>query len=55
MATPVEEQSLLSTATTHGLAVKRHLLVVDDNEINRILLQALLRRRGYKVTLAKGG
>ena len=55
MATPVEEQSLLSTATKHGLAVKRHLLVVDDNEINRILLQALLRRRGYRVTLAKGG
>ncbi|ALG89944.1 MULTISPECIES: hybrid sensor histidine kinase/response regulator [Actibacterium] len=31
------------------------LLVVDDNEINRDLLQAMLKRLGHQVTLATGG
>ncbi|SNR59636.1 hybrid sensor histidine kinase/response regulator [Puniceibacterium sediminis] len=32
-----------------------HLLVVDDNEINRDLLEAMLRRLGHRVTVATGG
>jgi signal transduction histidine kinase/ActR/RegA family two-component response regulator len=31
------------------------LLVVDDNEINRVLLKAMLKRLGHEVALAKGG
>ena len=31
------------------------LLVVDDNEINRVLLEAMLKRMGHDVVLAEGG
>ncbi|WP_297778122.1 ATP-binding protein [uncultured Roseovarius sp.] len=34
---------------------KLHLLVVDDNEINRDLLRAMLERLGHTVMLATGG
>ncbi|KMK67819.1 ATP-binding protein [Puniceibacterium sp. IMCC21224] len=36
-------------------AAAQTLLVVDDNEINRNLLAAMLRRNGHDVTLATGG
>lgn len=32
-----------------------HILVVEDNELNAELVEQLLRRRGYEVTLATGG
>ena len=34
---------------------KQHLLVVDDNEINRDLLGAMLERLGHEVSYATGG
>lgn len=36
-------------------AVRLNLLLVDDNEINRDLIKAMLERIGHAVTLASGG
>ncbi len=43
-------------ATEEGLRAKGgHLLVVDDNELNRDMLSRRLKSRGYQVTVAVGG
>ena len=34
---------------------KKHILVVDDNHTNRLLLQARLEKVGFEVTLAENG
>jgi signal transduction histidine kinase/DNA-binding NarL/FixJ family response regulator len=53
--TPAEENNLVSITDELPVLAPLKLLVVDDNEINRILLEAMLKRLGHKVTLAEGG
>ena len=47
---PLVEDDAISVATDRG-----SLLVVDDNEVNRDLLQRRLERQGYTVTVAENG
>ena len=50
-----EENKLALVASELPLLAPLQLLVVDDNEINRVLLKAMLKRLGHNVTLAEGG
>jgi CheY-like chemotaxis protein len=52
---PAEVSSLGLISTELPLLAPLKLLIVDDNEINRVLLKAMLKRLGHKVTLAEGG
>lgn len=53
--TPAEENNLASIISELPLLTPLKLLVVDDNEINRVLLKAMLRRLGHGVVIAEGG
>jgi CheY-like chemotaxis protein len=55
IVTPAEENNLVSITDELPVLVPLKVLVVDDNEINRIVLEAMLKRLGHKVTLAEGG
>ena len=55
IVTPAEENNLVSITDELPVLAPLKLLVVDDNKINRILLEAMLKRLGHKVTLAEGG
>ena len=55
IVTPAEEGNLISITDELPVLAPLNLLVVDDNRINRILLEAMLKRLGHKVTLAEGG
>ncbi|WP_146586174.1 hybrid sensor histidine kinase/response regulator [Puniceibacterium confluentis] len=55
LATPSNMPARTSTRTAYPNQTPLRLLVVDDNEINRDLLKAMLRRLGHDVTLAAGG
>jgi two-component system sensor histidine kinase/response regulator len=62
---PIKQAELLSAITALGSAegsgaaeapaVAHRILVVDDNEANRIVAEAVLRRAGYDVHLAVDG
>ncbi|MGV8984779.1 MAG: ATP-binding protein [Cypionkella sp.] len=56
--TPVKEAAIPALplpTTEQDDQAPLQLLVVDDNEINRDLLKAMLQRLGHRVTLATGG
>ena len=55
IVTPAEERNLISITDELPVLAPLNLLVVDDNRINRILLEAMLTRLGHKVALAEGG
>jgi CheY-like chemotaxis protein len=55
IVTPAEENNLVSITGELPVLAPLKVLVVDDNEINRIVLEAMLKRLGHKVTLAEGG
>ena len=41
--------------TPAEIATPTHILIVEDNDINRMLLEKLLQRQGHRVTCAAGG
>ena len=53
--TLTEEDSLETITNELNLITPLKLLVVDDNKINRILLEAMLKRLGHEIVLAEGG
>ena len=55
IVTPAEENNLVSITDELPVLAPLKVLVVDDNQINRIVLEAMLKRLGHKVTLAEGG
>jgi len=55
IAEDVNAVTLATPDDTYTASEQLRLLVVDDNEINRGLLFAMLERLGHKATLATGG
>ena len=55
IVTAAEDDNLEVISEELPLLAQLELLVVDDNNINRVLLEAMLKRLGHKVTLAEGG
>lgn len=55
LADTADQPALPSPATKTDSPAPLTLLVVDDNEINRDLLKAMLQRLGHTVSLAPGG
>ncbi len=51
----VSERSVGPMELGHAHLPQRHILVVDDNEMNRKMLQRLLQQEGARVTLAEDG
>jgi DNA-binding NtrC family response regulator len=47
--------ALAQDSTSHGSSVRGSLLVVDDNETSRDLMQRQLERQGHIVTVAESG
>ena len=52
---PAEDRNFKQIPEAATPVTKLQLLVVDDNKINRVLLEAMLTRLGHQVTLADGG
>jgi two-component system, sensor histidine kinase and response regulator len=47
---------MLPEAVTHGEAESaRSILVVDDNEVNALIMRAMLRKHGYEPLVAPNG
>jgi len=51
----VEEDTSEAVTDEMIILAPLKLLIVDDNEINRVLLEAMLKRLGHDVVLAEGG
>ena len=52
---PAEDDNVEAITEELPFLTPVKLLVVDDNKINRILLEAMLKRLGHEVALAEGG
>jgi CheY-like chemotaxis protein len=50
-----EEVKAVNTGDPKGKFVDRHLLVVDDVEINRMIVRALLEETGFEISEAEDG
>ena len=55
IVTEAEDGNLDAITEELPLLAPMKLLVVDDNEINRVLLEAMLKRLGHEVSLVEGG
>ena len=51
----VSESEQLSDNNTSSLQQDRHILVVEDNPINRMVAEGMLEQLGYRVSLAQNG
>ena len=38
-----------------NIGLERHVLIVEDNEVNRILLEAMLKKEGFRISVAENG
>jgi PAS domain S-box-containing protein len=51
----LEAQASLPQASLSRLRVPLRILVAEDNPVNQVLIQTLLQKEGYEVTLAEDG
>lgn len=51
MISSINKQPASDSPTLHS----KHILIVDDNDINRYILSSLLERKGYSVFMASNG